>query len=58
MFDLTFDDSEDDVLEHILSMLDVGRNNFRILNEEKHLLEFQGLEIDKAQRMIVKKVKE
>lgn len=54
---MTFDDSEEDALERILSMLDVGKNNFQILNEEKCLLTFQGLEIDKMQRMIVKEGK-
>lgn len=54
---MTFDDSEEEVLEHILSMLDVGKNNFRILNEEKCSLTFQGLVIDKMQRMIVKEGK-
>jgi len=54
---MTFDDSEEDALERILSMLDVGKNNFQILNEEKCSLTFQGLEIDKMQRMIVREGK-
>lgn len=54
---MTFDDSEEDALERILSMFDAGKNNFQILNEEKCSLTFQGLEIDKMQRMIVREGK-
>jgi DNA-binding response OmpR family regulator len=51
---MTFDDSEEDVLKRILSVVDTGKDTFNLLETSKSNLIFQGLEIDENHRVIIK----
>ena len=47
---LTFEDGEDDVLKHVLNVVESA--SYQGICSEKGLLKFQGLEIDKLRRTI------
>jgi DNA-binding response OmpR family regulator len=51
---MTFDDSEEDVLKRILSVVDTGKDTFNLLETSKSNLIFQGLKIDENHRVIIK----
>jgi DNA-binding response OmpR family regulator len=54
MLIMTFDDSEEDVLKRVLSVVDTGKDTFNLLETSKSNLIFQGLEIDENHRVIIK----
>jgi DNA-binding response OmpR family regulator len=51
---MTFDDSEEDVLKRILSVVDTEKDTFNLLETSKSNLIFQGLKIDENHRVIIK----
>jgi DNA-binding response OmpR family regulator len=51
---MTFDDSEEDVLKRILSVVDTEKDTFQLLEISNPNLFFQGLEIDENHRAIIK----
>ena len=47
---LTFEDSEEEILNHILSCVSTGTRAFRVIENAKTNLRFNGLEIDDINR--------
>jgi DNA-binding response OmpR family regulator len=54
MLIMTVDDSEEDVLKRILSVVDTGKDTFNLLEASKPNLIFHGLEIDENHSVIIK----
>ena len=51
---LTFEDSEEEILNHILSCVSTGTRAFRVIENAKTNLRFNGLEIDDINRSVRK----
>ena len=51
---LTFEDSEEEILNHILSCVSTGTRAFRVIENAKTNLRFNGLEIDDMNRSVRK----
>ena len=51
---LTFEDSEEEILNHILSCVSTGTRAFRVIENAKTNLRFNGLEIDDISRSVRK----
>ena len=55
---LTFEDSEEEILNHILSCVSTGTRAFRVIENAKTNLRFNGLEIDDINRSVRKQKQE
>lgn len=51
---LTFEDSEEEILNHILSCVSTGARAFQVIENAKTNLRFNGLEIDDINRSVRK----
>lgn len=54
MLVLTFEDSEDDMMNRILSLINTREEISQMSGLNKHLLNFKGLKIDEVQRVIIR----
>lgn len=52
MLVLTFEDNEDDMMSHILSLINTREEIIQMSGLNNHLLNFKGLKIDEVQRVI------
>ena len=50
MLILTFEDSEEEILNHIISCVNTGARAFQVIENAKTNLSFNGLEIDDINR--------
>ena len=55
---LTFEDSEEEILNHIVSYVDTGARAFQVAEIAKTNLNFNGLEIDITKRLVRKQRQE
>ena len=58
MLILTFEDSGEEILNHIISYVSTGAKAFQVLKMQKKNLSFEGLEIDDINRSIRKQKQE
>lgn len=56
MLILTFEDSEEEILNHIVSYVSTGTKAFQVVENARTELRFDGLEIDVAKRLVRQKV--
>lgn len=56
MLILTFEDSEEEILNHIVSYVSTGTKAFQVVENARTELRFDGLEIDVAKRLERQKV--
>ena len=54
MLVLTFEDNEDDMMSHILSLINSREEIIQMSGLNNHLLNFKGLMIDEVQRVIIR----
>ena len=54
MLVLTFEDSEDDMMNRILSLINTKEEVIQMSGMNEHLLNFKGLMIDEVQRVIIR----
>ena len=54
MLVLTFEDNEDDMMSHILSLINTREEIIQMSGLNNHLLKFKGLKIDEVQRVIIR----
>ena len=54
MLVLTFEDNEDDMMSHILSLINTREEIIQMSGLNNHLLNFKGLKIDEVQRVIIR----
>ena len=54
MLILTFEDSEEEILNHIISCVNTGARAFQVIENAKTNLSFNGLEIDNINRSVRK----
>ena len=54
MLILTFEDSEEEILNHIVSYISTGTKAFQVVENARTELRFDGLEIDVAKRLVRK----
>ena len=54
MLVLTFQDNEDDMMSHILSLINSREEIIQMSGLNNHLLNFKGLMIDEVQRVIIR----
>ena len=54
MLVLTFEDNEDDMMSHILSLINTKEEVIQMSGMNEHLLNFKGLMIDEVQRVIIR----
>ena len=54
MLILTFEDSEEEILNHIVSYISTGTKAFQVVENGRTELRFDGLEIDVAKRLVRK----
>ena len=54
MLILTFEDSEEEILNHIVSFVSTGTKAFQVVENARTELRFDGLEIDVAKRLVRK----
>ena len=52
MLILTFEDSEEEILNHIVSFVSTGTKAFQVVENARTELRFDGLEIDVAKRLV------
>lgn len=55
---LTFEDSEEEILNHMVSYVSVGAKAFQVVENARTELRFDGLEIDVANRLVRKQKQE
>ena len=55
---LTFEDSEEEILNHMVSYVSVGAKAFQVVENARTELRFDGLEIDVAKRLVRKQKQE
>lgn len=55
---LTFEDSEEEILNHIISCVSMGVRAFHVIENTKTNLSFNGLEIDNINRSVRKQKRE
>lgn len=55
---MTFEDSEEEILNHIISCINTGARAFQIIENTKRNLSFNGLEIDDINRSVRKQKQE
>ena len=55
---LTFEDSEEEILNHIISYVGIGARAFQVAEIAKTNLNFNGLEIDITNRLVRKQRQE
>ena len=58
MLVLTFEDSEEEILNHIISCVSMGVRAFQVIENTKTNLSFNGLEIDDINRSVRKQKQE
>ena len=58
MLILTFEDSEEEILNHIISCVNTGARAFQVIENAKTNLSFNGLEIDNINRSVRKQKQE
>ena len=58
MLVLTFEDNEDDMMSHILSLINTREEIIQMSDLNNHLLNFKGLLIDEVQRVIIRENQE
>ena len=58
MLILTFEDSEEEILNHIISCVNTGARAFQVIENAKTNLSFNGLEIDDINRSVRKQKQE
>jgi DNA-binding response OmpR family regulator len=58
MLILTFEDSEEEILNHIISYVSTGAKAFQLIGNTKDNLLFDGLEIDIGNRLVRKQRQE
>lgn len=58
MLILTFEDSEEEILNHIVSYISTGTKAFQVIENARTELRFDGLEIDVAKRLVRKQKQE
>ena len=58
MLILTFEDSEEEILNHIISCVSTGARAFQVIENTKTNLSFNGLEIDDINRSVRKQKQE
>ena len=58
MLVLTFEDNEDDMMSHILSLINSREEIIQMSGLNNHLLNFKGLMIDEVQRVIIRESQE
>ena len=58
MMILTFEDSEEEILNHIISCVSAGSRAYQVVENEKKNLSFNGLEIDDINRSVRKQKQE
>ena len=58
MLMLTFEDSEEEILNHMVSYVSVGAKAFQVVENARTELRFDGLEIDVAKRLVRKQKQE
>ena len=58
MLVLTFEDNEDDMMSHILSLINTREEIIQMSGLNNHLLNFKGLKIDEVQRVIIRENQE
>ena len=58
MLVLTFEDNEDDMMSHILSLINTKEEVIQMSGMNEHLLNFKGLMIDEVQRVIIRENQE
>ena len=58
MLILTFEDSEEEILNHIVSYISTGTKAFQVVENARTELRFDGLEIDVAKRLVRKQKQE
>lgn len=58
MLILTFEDSEEEILNHIVSYISTGTKAFQAVENARTELRFDGLEIDVAKRLVRKQKQE
>lgn len=58
MLILTFEDSEEEILNHIVSYISTGTKAFQVVENAGTELRFDGLEIDVAKRLVRKQKQE
>lgn len=58
MLMLTFEDSEEEILNHMVSYVSVGAKAFQVVENARTELRFDGLEIDVANRLVRKQKQE
>lgn len=58
MLILTFEDSEEEILNHMVSYVSVGAKAFQVVENARTELRFDGLEIDVANRLVRKQKQE
>lgn len=58
MLILTFEDSEEEILNHIVSFVSTGTKAFQVVENARTELRFDGLEIDVAKRLVRKQKQE
>ena len=58
MMILTFEDSEEEILNHIISCVSAGSRAYQVVENVKKNLSFNGLEIDDINRLVRKQKQE
>ena len=58
MLILTFEDREEEILNHIISCVNTGARAFQVIENAKTNLSFNGLEIDNINRLVRKQKQE
>ena len=58
MLILTFEDSEEEILNHIVSYVSTGTKAFQVVENARTEIRFDGLEIDVAKRLVRKQKQE
>ena len=58
MLILTFEDREEEILNHIISYVSTGARAFQVIENAKTNLSFNGLEIDNINRLVRKQKQE
>ena len=58
MLVLTFEDNKDDMMSHILSLINTKEEVIQMSGMNEHLLNFKGLMIDEVQRVIIRENQE
>lgn len=58
MLILTFEDSEEEILNHIVSYISTGTKAFQVVENARTELRFDGLEMDVAKRLVRKQKQE